>query len=157
MKISSEKAAPQLGTLRRAISSLTEGLIFRYPKFSLTPHDGKKIDVVLDAFAKEGKLLRGKWRKNQWLGVVVFEKMARAWLLAGLEQGCLSWDVHLHKLLSLTLAVALNARVGDVARTQHYHVEFMKFGHIQIKLPEGGATVEDLEAFVTICHEKAKK
>jgi hypothetical protein len=69
---------------------------------------------MLGDLVKEGKLLRGKWSKGQWLGVV----LARAWLQTALDNGCLSWDVQISRLLSLSLVVGLACRGGEVALSQ---------------------------------------
>jgi hypothetical protein len=37
-----------------------------------------RVDVTIDELQKEGKLLRGKWRKCQWIGTNMMEKMERA-------------------------------------------------------------------------------
>jgi hypothetical protein len=80
---------------------------------------------MLGDLVKEGKLLRGKWSKGQWFGVVLFEKMARARLQTALDNGCLSWDVQISRLLSLSLVVALACRCVEVALSQDYKVEFL--------------------------------
>jgi hypothetical protein len=132
-------------------------LVFKYPAFKLSKNESVRIDTVLDALAKEKKVLQGSWRKRQWLGVNLLEKMSRAWLQAALDGGCLSWDVQLHKLLSIVLLSALGCRSGEVSLTDRYEVEYMRWKHIELKLAAGRNTVDDLEAEVTLCFEKAKK
>lgn len=83
--------------------------------------------------------------------------MSRAWLQAALDDGCISWDVQLHKLLSIVLLSALGCRSGEVALTGRYVDEYTRWSHIKLKLAAGGNTVDDLEADVTLCFEKAKK
>jgi hypothetical protein len=132
-------------------------LVFKYPAFKLSKNESVRIDAVLDALAKEKKVFRGSWRKRQWLGVNLLEKMSRAWLQAALDDGCLSWDVQLHKLLSIVLLSALGCRTGEVSLTGRYEVEYMRWKHIELKLAAGRHTVDDLEAEITLSFEKAKK
>jgi hypothetical protein len=150
------KPAPQLKTMRRGLENLIEGLTFKYKDFKITGHDARRIDTVLDALAKENKLLRGKWKKSEWIGVLLVEKMVRAYFQASLDQGCKSWDVQLSKILSLVLVSACCCRAGEVSLSRDYTTEFMKWEHITLKL-EGGATIDHLEATIEICYEKSKK
>jgi hypothetical protein len=76
--------------MQGAIQCLISALDFKYLDFKLTRHDARRLDTLLDNLAKQGKLLRGKWRKGVFLGTVLFEKMARAWLHCSLNEGCLS-------------------------------------------------------------------
>lgn len=152
-----DKPAPQFRTLRVGLDRLIEALIFKYPDFKLSRNDSIRIDTVLDALAKEKKVLRGRWRKNQWLGVNMLEKMSRAWLQEALDDGCRSWDVQLHKLFSIVLVSALGCRSGEVARTDRSVEEYMRWSHIELKLAAGRATIDDLEANITLCYEKGKK
>lgn len=150
------KSAPQLKTMQNGLENLTEALVFKYPKFSISKHESRRIETLLDMLANEKKLLRGKWSKTQWLGVALLEKMARAWLQSALDQGCLSWDVQLSKLLSISLVVALCCRAGEVSLSRGYTEEFLRWEHVQLKVC-GGSTLDHLEATVEICFEKHKK
>ncbi|KAG9228158.1 hypothetical protein BJ875DRAFT_478206 [Amylocarpus encephaloides] len=86
------KPAPQLQTIKNAFRYISSGLLFRHESWQLSKHHAIKIDTLLDALTKEGKLIRGRWSKNQWLGTVLFEKMARAWLEAGLCVIYIIWE-----------------------------------------------------------------
>ncbi|KAK9236322.1 hypothetical protein V1525DRAFT_433883 [Lipomyces kononenkoae] len=151
-----DKPAVQLSTMKSAVLLLVRGLEFKYPHFKLSTHYAARIDALLSDLAKEGKLLRGKWSKDEWLGIVLFEKMARAWLQAALDQGCLSWDVQISKLLSVSLVVALACRGGEVTVSSGYTTECLKWRHVELKLA-GNGTVNDIEATIIICFEKGKK
>jgi hypothetical protein len=131
--------------------------VFKYPAFKLSRHESIRIDTVLDTLSKEKKVLRGKWRKSQWLGANLLEKVSRAWLRAALDKGCLSWDVQLHKLLSIVLLSALACRSGEVSLSRGYADEYMRWSHIKLKLAADGNTVDNLEADVTLSFEKGKK
>ena len=150
------KPSPQLKTLQRGLENLTAALVFKYPKFSLSKQQSRRIETVLDTLANETKLLRGKWSKTQWLGVALFEK----WLALGfrllLIKCCLSWDVQLSKPLSISLVVALCFGVGEACLSRGYTEEFLRWEHVQLKLC-GGSTLDHLEATIEICFEKAKK
>ncbi|KAK9367326.1 hypothetical protein V1509DRAFT_654034 [Lipomyces kononenkoae] len=136
-----DKPAIQLSSVKSAVLQLVRGLEFKYPHFKLSGHHAARIDAMLSDLAKEGKLLRGQWSKGEWLGVVLFEKMARAWLQTALDHGCLSWDVQISRLLSISLVVALACRAGEVAVSRGYTTESLKWGH----------------ATIVICFEKGKK
>lgn len=133
-----------------------DALIFKHREFKLAKHDLRRIDTLLDAFTKEGRLLHGRWTKNNWLGTVILEKMARTWLQTALREGTVSWDTHLHKLLSIVLMCSLSCRSGDIGLTAGYKNEFLKWSHVEIKLC-GEKKLENLEALIVLKYEKDKK
>jgi hypothetical protein len=143
--------------LTYGVTSLKEGLQFKYREFKLTRHDYLRISTTLDALVKENKLIKGKWKKKNWLGMNILEKLCRAWMRAGLEEGCRSWDIHLHRHLSIVLLSSLGCRAGQVTLSKGYDKEYMSWKHIIIKLGPGGSTVDDLEADITLAFEKGKK
>jgi hypothetical protein len=153
-----DKPAPQFKTIRAGFQKLESALTFKYPEFKLSRHECARLDAVFDALAKDKKLLRGRWRERQWLGVTILEKMARSWMQFGLESGCNSWDIHLQKLFSVVMLSSLGCRSGELALSGFYTEEYMRWGHIKLKLEKGGKnTVDDLSATVLLCFEKNRK
>ncbi|KAK9312037.1 hypothetical protein V1524DRAFT_411146 [Lipomyces starkeyi] len=151
-----DKPAIQFRTMKEAVVRLVQGPEFKYPHFKLSRHHAARIDAMLSDIANEGKLLRGRWSKAEWLGTVLFEKIARAWLQTALDQGCLSWDVQISRLLSISLVVALACRAGEVTVSHGYTTESLTWRHVELKLV-GGETVNDIEATLVMCFEKGKK
>ncbi|KAK9328329.1 hypothetical protein V1520DRAFT_313332 [Lipomyces starkeyi] len=124
-----DKPAIQFRTMKEAVVQLVQGLEFKYPHFKLSRHHAARIDAMLSDLANEGKLLRGRWSKAEWLGTVLFEKMARAWLQTALDQGYLSWNVQISRLLSMSLVVALACRAGEVTVSHGYTTESLTWRH----------------------------
>ena len=153
-----DKPAPQFRTIRAAFLKLESALVFKYAEFKLSLHECARLDALFDTLAKDKKLLRGRWRERQWLGVNMLEKTSRSWLQLGLDHGCNSWDIHLQKLLSVVMLSSLGCRSGELALSVHYTDEYMRWEHIKLKLQNGGSnTVDDLNATVLLCFEKDKK
>lgn len=78
-----EKPVVQARTMKHGLLQLVAALDFKNPQFKLSKHDAARIDALLADVVKAGKLLPGRWSKPQWVGIALFEKMARAWLQSG--------------------------------------------------------------------------
>ncbi|KAK0129018.1 hypothetical protein ONS95_000958 [Cadophora gregata] len=149
---------PMRQGIKRGIGRLCSALVFEYPNFTLSKHESVKIDAVVDELAMEGKLERGRRRKaNQWVGVAIIEKMCRCWLQAALDEGCLSWDIVIHKVLCVALQTALAARSGDITLSKGYTTEYMQWSDLVMKLSEHGDALDDIELTCTLRFEKNKK
>jgi hypothetical protein len=145
-------------SIKKGILSMFAALIFEYPKFNLSKHECARIDAVIDDLSDEGKLLRGRKREQfQWIGVNIVEKMCRCWLRAALDEGCLSWDIIIHKALTVVLQSALGCRGGEIALSKGYTVEYMRWSHIVMKLPLNGNTIDDIQLTCLLKFEKSKK
>jgi hypothetical protein len=151
-----DKPAIQRKTVKTSLWYLVQGLELRYPLFKFSRHDAANVGALLDDLERAGKILSGRWSKPQWIGVALFEKVSGAWLQTALDEGCLSWDVHISRLLSLCLVVALAGRAGDVILSRGYSTEIVAWRDIQLKL-DRGETVNHLEASIMLCNEKRKK
>lgn len=137
---------PLRASLKHGLRQLFSALIFKYPDFNLTKHDCSQIDALVDNLAAEGRLIRGRVRERyEWIGVAVVEKMARAWFQAALDDGCLSWDIVIHKAMTVVLQSALCCRGGDIALSKLYTVEFMRWEHLVVKVPPGKNTLDDVQ------------
>jgi hypothetical protein len=153
-----DAVVPLRSCIKKGIENLFSGLTFEYPKFNLTKHECTKLDALIDGLAVEGKLLRGKRRKkNEWIGVALVEKMSRCWLQAALDDGCLSWDIVIHKAMSVVLQSALGCRAGEISRSRHYTVESMRWSHLVMKLPPSQNTLDDVQLTCELKFMKGKK
>ncbi|RDL33092.1 uncharacterized protein BP5553_08531 [Venustampulla echinocandica] len=153
-----DDATPLRSCIRKGIQSLFSGLTFEYPKFNLTRHECTKLDALIDTLASEKKLLRGKRRaKNEWIGVALVENMSRCWLQAALDCGCLSWDVVIHRAMTVVLQSALCCRAGEISKSCGYTVEFMRWSHLVMTLPPGQNTLDDVHLTCQVNYMKGKK
>jgi hypothetical protein len=63
-------------------------------------------------------------------------------LQAALNDGCISWDIQLYKPLFTVLLSAFGCKSGEVSLTDRYTVEYMRWGHIELKLATGRNTID---------------
>ncbi len=153
-----EAPIPLRKSIKKGLLSLFSALTFKYPKFNLSKHECSRIDALIDGLSAEGKLLRGRRRKKfEWIGVSIVEKMSRCWLQAALDDGCLSWDIIIHKALTVVLQSALACRGGEISRSKGYTVEYMRWSHLVMKLPPGENTLDDVQLTCLLKFEKTKK
>ena len=153
-----EAPVPLRASMKTGLVSLFAALVFEYPKFNLSKHECARIDTVLDDLSAEGKLLRGRRReKFQWIGVNMVEKMCRSWLQIALDEGCLSWDIVIHKALVVTLQCALGCRAGEIALSKGYTTEYMRWSHLVMKLPPNVNTIDDVQLTCILKFEKNNK
>jgi len=105
-----------------------------------------------------GKLVRGLRVQRQWLGFLMIHKLAATFMQHSLENGCLSFDIVIMRMLGVVLQCACNSRPGDIARSSWYSgKECLLFKDVELKLKPGGKTVQDLEGKVTLRYVKGKK
>lgn len=91
----------------------------------------------LDQLATQGLLVRGNWRKRQWLGFKVIQRMAHAFLESSLTDGCLMWDRVMLKLLGVVLQSSCASRSGDIARSTLYTgMECLCWKHVELTLTD---------------------
>lgn len=62
-----DKPAISLHVFRKAVIDICDGLTFKH-EFQLSRHEGKRIDTLLDALVREGKLTTGTWRRRERVG-----------------------------------------------------------------------------------------
>jgi hypothetical protein len=152
-----DKVAPNFRYVRGGFFKVESALTFKYPEFKLSSHDCARLDALFAKLANQKRLFRGVWRERQWLGTNILEKISRSWLRLGLDAGCNSWDVHLQKLLSVVMLSALGCRSGELALSEHYTEEYMRWEHVTLKLGKEGNSIDDVEASILLCFEKNKK
>lgn len=153
------KPAPSSGSIRNALSLLIPWLKESYKGFerNWTQHITLRIRTLIDNKEKEGLLTRGRWRKRQWLGFNMVLKMCTAYVTSAIEDGCVSWDIVVHRWLSIVLMCSLGSRSGDIARSSRYQgLECLLLEHITLTL-EGGDKFHNLEASVELAFTKTNK
>jgi hypothetical protein len=134
------------------------GLIFKYPKFTLSPHERMRLRSVFHQFLKDGLITRQPTREAQWVGAFLVRRLLVALLRQALEEGTTNWDKTIQKALSILLIAALSCRNGDITKTQSetHDRPFLCYDDITIKLVNG-VGLENLVASVVIRNEKGKK
>ncbi|EHL01117.1 hypothetical protein M7I_2806 [Glarea lozoyensis 74030] len=153
-----DSPAPLQRTLKAGIRVLISSLTFDYPKFALTRNERARLDAVFDTLADEGKLVRGRARKElHWVGTYLVEKMVRAWFQNAIDNGYRSWDIVVHKALSVVLQSALACRAGEICRSKGYETEYMQWSDIVMTLPPGWTTIDDVQVSCLLRYEKNQK
>lgn len=88
----------------------------------------------------------------------MIHKLAANFMQHNLDQGCLSFDGVIMRILGVVLQCACNSRPGDIALSSWYSGnECLLFEDVELKLRNGGTTVQDLEGKVTLKFVKGKK
>lgn len=145
-------------SFRQGIHACISAFTFDYPKFALSKNECSRIDGLVSGLAGEGSLTRGRRRKEyHWIGASMVEKMSRAWFQTALEDGCLSWDITIHKALMVVLQSALACRSVDITRSRGYTEESMRWDDIKMKLTHGDDSLDGVQLTCIIKFEKGHK
>jgi hypothetical protein len=130
---------------------LCEMLVFHFKGFEVTKHLKLHVASTIEGMWQMGKLTRAPARARNWVGVFWVRKLANALLVDALVDGTSSWDVTIHRILSIVLQAALPCRSGDIYPTHHATSSFLCWNDVQIKF-RGNSTegVENLIAQITI-------
>jgi hypothetical protein len=149
---------PSLSWIKVGFRHIIVGLIFQYPKFTLSPHERTRMTSLFHQFLKDGLVTRKPVREAQWVGAFLVRRLVVALLQQAFEEGTGNWDKTIQKALSILLIAALSCRGGDIMKTQSetHDLPFLCYDDITIKLV-GGLSLENLVATVVIRNEKAKK
>jgi hypothetical protein len=125
-------------------------LVDRYESFSISSHWAVRCDSLFNTLIREGVLIQGTWEKRRRIGFHTVLNLGDAFLQYGLEEGCLSWDTHLSKQLSVVLIAACACRAGETARTPLYTgTEYLAFKDIVLSFGSGDEA-KDLSMDVTL-------
>ena len=96
-------------------------------------------DSLLNKLVKDGVLHKGYWNKHHRVGFQTLLIMCDVHMKSALVQGCLSWDTHISKQLSIVLVAALASRSGDISRTRLYTgMECLAFKDITLRFTNAG-------------------
>jgi hypothetical protein len=156
------KGAPSLSTVQGIWIATIEYLKFRYIDFkeNYTSHEVKRVSVFFEQQVQLGNLTRGLWRRRQWLGFLMIQKLVTEYVSHQLLTGCPNFDTVILRTLGVVLQCACAARPGDVAKTLGYEVyESLRFGDVELVLQQSStpATVQHLRGKVTLRFTKNKK
>jgi hypothetical protein len=144
--------------LKNGKDRLLESCIFHYKAFALSPHERLRIATTIDSLLHQGRLTKEpSWERN-WVGAAVVRKLTTAMVKQALEHGTMTWDITVAKVLSIVFVAALGARTGDVtvAPLDRHKLPYLCYQDVVIKM-DGGTTIDDLMAIVTIRNEKGDK
>lgn len=145
-----DKPRPSVSTIKVGLKSLVGILVGHYESFSISNHWAVKCDSLFNTLVREGVLIKGTWEKRRRIGFHTVLALGDAFLQSGLEEGCLSWDTHLSKQLSVVLIAACACRAGETARTPLYTgTEYLAFKDIVLSFGSGDQP-NDLSMDVTL-------
>jgi hypothetical protein len=149
---------PSLSWIKVGFRRILLSLIFKYPNFTLSPHERSRMKSVFQQFLKDGLVTRQPRREAQWVGAFLVRRLVVGLLRQALDEGTTNWDKTIQKVLSMVLIAALSCRSGDIMKTQSetHPRPFLCYDDITIKLVDG-VGLENLVATVVIRNEKAKK
>ena len=83
--------------------------------------------------------------------------MTESFVTGALTEGCISWDVVVHKVLSVVLMQSLDTRAGEIARSNHCTgSEYLAWKDVTLTVV-GEAQVGKIEASILIRIEKGSK
>ena len=153
---------PSLSVIKGVWRRLIDLLKFRHEELltHYTPYWVAHIGTRLDQLAASKQLERGVWRKRQWVGFKVVQKMSQIWLRRALDEGCVSWDRVLLKLLGVLLQASCASRSGDIARSTLYKgFECLCYKHLELGFGRRREplSVQDLTLKITIEYAKGHK
>ena len=156
------KMVPSLATIKHLWKRLISYLTFHHQDLrkNYNAYWVTRISTNLDQLAAQKLLIRGRWRKAQWLGFRTLHTMARAWVESALRDGCPSWDLVLLRLLGVVLLASCTARAGDVARTGEYTgMECLCWKHVEMTVqdPSQSLSVQNLRLKITLEYTKGHK
>ncbi|KAK4506430.1 hypothetical protein PRZ48_000162 [Zasmidium cellare] len=102
--------------------------------FSFTARDHLRLKTFIGDCVDEGRLTAGHWNKRTWLGFVTLSRMVRTYLSEAHSKGVNSWDIVIARCLSVVLLSSLGTRSGDIALSQGYKDEYIRYEHIELYL-----------------------
>lgn len=131
---------------------------FEYPGFTVDAFGRSRIKQFVEDAIADKRLYRGVYRPRAWVGVMALSRLCRSFIVHCAEYGAINWDYIVARLLSVTLVASLGARAGDVALSKGYAAnECLQYRHIRLALGEGPASVDGLEADITLEFVKGHK
>ncbi len=70
--------------------------------------------------------------------------MCRCWLQTALDEGCLSWDIIIHKVLTVVVQASLMCRGGKITLSKGYKDEYLRWSHSGMKLAPTDTTIDGI-------------
>lgn len=122
-------------TLKSAEYSLNHSLTFHYQGWALSKRDAVRIDALLIKHLRDGRVTKHPYIQKQWISAMLVRQMVMALFRNAINNGTRSWDVVVHKCLSLVLQAATSSRTGDIRQSSHYKDPvYLRWEHIVIKM-----------------------
>lgn len=149
------KELVSLSTIRGLMWGLLRRCHFRFPDFKLGHHGLLRIDNAIEKLVQDKLIIRGRWHQRQWIGYSLTRTILVSWFAHGLDQGVLSWDVHLLRALAVVLMSACGCRAGEIVRS-YPSVGSLTWDDITIML-DGGFQLRNLMVEIKIRWEKGSK
>ena len=112
---------------------------------------------VLNTLLHRGLVTTERVRKPQWVTVDVIRRISETSLQTALDKGTRSWDELLSSVLGIVLQAALCSRAGDIMRDPIDDPEggkILVWADIDMRLNDGGNSVDDLRAVIVLRNEK---
>lgn len=153
------REVPSYAVVRGGLRSLIDGLIFKYPEFSLTPHEQRRIEASVNSAVSAGGLTKDPLREKLWAGVTIVRRLVTAILTDALNNGVPNWDIIIQRALSIVMMAALASRSGDFTRRSDYNdheLAFLAYKDVWMKLV-GGEEITNIQAEVVIRNEKGHR
>ncbi|KAM6513417.1 hypothetical protein FALCPG4_015840 [Fusarium falciforme] len=153
-----EKNAVSFETISQGLELVTKHCIFEYKDFKLDRHDRSRLSSTVERMIKEGVVTREPARAElMWITWDIIHRMNIAILRDAIDNGVLSWDYTIYKVLFLSFQCALACRVGDIMKTGLYESTIcLQYRDVKIKLLKQGSE-EKLWAVVTLRALKGQK
>ena len=126
-------------TIKSAEYSISHSLVFHHREWQLTKHDAARMDALMFKNLKDGRVTKEPSFQKQWSSAMLVKQMVHAILRDAIKNGTRSWDVTIHKCLSLVLEAATCSRSGDIRQTQRCKEPVhLRWEHITIKITGTG-------------------
>jgi hypothetical protein len=152
--------APAITYVQKSTSSLIQDLTFTYPHFSLSKCAHIRINATMQTLLQHGQVTRLPKREKHWISARMIGHLVASMYLTATQNGTLSWDITLSKIMSILFLGAFVCRSGDIARSHFYtNEEFLQWNSLCVKYKRDSQSfaLEDLIVVVTLRHTKGKK
>lgn len=145
---------PRTKWIEDAFERIEHASLFYFKDFKLSTRERSQIETTIEALAEQGKVKKYKAFDANWVRAALIRKLVMVALSDAFENGTMAWDVTLAKILSIVFTAAISGRLEQVTEnsTIKCRLPFLRYRDILMKL-EGGASLDNLEAMVTIRKE----
>ncbi|KPM36938.1 hypothetical protein AK830_g9628 [Neonectria ditissima] len=147
------------GTMQYGLRSIVASLRIRYPSFNLGKYEETRMRNAMKYMVEQKHLTREPYREDPlWITSDVVRTMCMAMMQDALDNGVLSWDNTISRVMYLCFQTALAARMGDITRSGHYTSdECLSFKDVKIRLRTMNDGKERLWAVITLRYIKGFK
>ena len=144
-------------TIKSAEWSLHHSPTFHYREWKLSKHDATRVDAMLHKLLKDGRVTKQPSIQKQWISAMLVRQMVGAIFRYAMTNSTRSWDVTIHKCLSLVLQAATCSRSGDTHQTEYYKEPVhLRWEHVFVKIA-GTLEKPSMRMLVRLFHSKGHK